>query len=81
MSGTSANFYPLLWTCGGEYAWSSPRVITFLILGIVVLIIFLAYEKWVTKHPMFPVALVQSKRHFFAVSVLCLVSGVNYVPL
>lgn len=66
---------------GGDYAWSSARVISFLVLGIVIMMVFVAYERYVVKYPMFPMRLVQSKRHFFAISVLCLVSGVNYVPL
>jgi MFS family permease len=66
---------------GGDYPWSHPRVVSFIVLGVVVLLVFAAYERWVVKYPMFPMRLVQSKRHFTAVSVLCLVSGVNYVPL
>ncbi|KXS97294.1 hypothetical protein AC578_4581 [Pseudocercospora eumusae] len=67
---------------GGQfYPWGSAHVICMLIFGVVTLVIFGCYERWVVKYPMFPGRLVQSKRHFFSVSALCLTSGINYVPL
>lgn len=66
---------------GQTYPWKSVQVICMLVFGVVTLIIFGIYERFFCKCPMFPARLVQNKRHFIAVSVLCLTSGVNYVPL
>ncbi|QIW98594.1 hypothetical protein AMS68_004112 [Peltaster fructicola] len=66
---------------GQDYAWNSGVVIACLTSGLALLVIFGIYEKWIVKYPMFPARLIQKKRHFFAVSVLCLTSGVNFVPL
>lgn len=66
---------------GQTYSWGSARVVCMLVFGIVSLIAFGVYERFFCKYPMFPGRLIQSKRHFTAVSILCLTSGVNYVPL
>ncbi|KAI5363193.1 putative major facilitator transporter Str1/Tri12, major facilitator superfamily [Septoria linicola] len=66
---------------GADYPWNSPQVICMLVFGVVTLVIFGLYEKFFAKYPMFPGRLIQSKRHFFSVSILCFTSGVNYVPL
>ncbi|KAF2166002.1 hypothetical protein M409DRAFT_66911 [Zasmidium cellare ATCC 36951] len=66
---------------GQTYPWKSVQVVCMLVFGIVTLIIFGVYERFFCKYPMFPGRLVQNRRHFIAVSVLCLTSGVNYVPL
>lgn len=66
---------------GQTHPWNSVQVICMLVFGVVTLIIFGIYERFFCKYPMFPARLIQNRRHFFAVSVLCLTSGVNYVPL
>jgi MFS family permease len=66
---------------GADYPWKSPQVICMLVFGILTLVIFGFYERYLAKYPMFPARLVQNKRHFFSVAVLCLTSGINYVPL
>lgn len=66
---------------GGDYTWNSPQVICMLVFGIFTFILFVLYEKFVAPYPMFPARLIQSKRHFFSVSMLCFTSGVNYIPL
>jgi len=66
---------------GADYAWNSPQVICMLVFGVFTLVLFGLYECYVTPYPMFPARLIQSKRHFAAISILCLTSGVNYVPL
>ncbi|CAK1358395.1 Vacuolar basic amino acid transporter 2 [Cercospora beticola] len=66
---------------GADYPWRSAQVIGMLVAGIVTFILFILYEIYVTKYPMFPGRLIQSKRHFISVSVLCFTSGFNYIPL
>lgn len=39
---------------GQDYAWNSPQVISFVVVGFVIIFAFLAYEAWMTKYPLFP---------------------------
>jgi MFS family permease len=66
---------------GQDYAWNSTHVITCLVTGIAIMGLFAVWEIYLVKYPLFPARLIQSKRHFFAVSVLCLTSGVSKLPL
>jgi MFS family permease len=66
---------------GQDYPWHSAHVIATLTIGLVSLVAFGAWEKFGTKHPMFPMRLAQHKRLFIAICVLCLTSGINYIPV
>ncbi|TVY80305.1 Efflux pump FUS6 [Lachnellula suecica] len=66
---------------GQEYAWSSAHVIACLTVGLVSLVFFGIWEKFGTKHPLFPWRLAQHKRLFIAICFLCLTSGINYIPV
>lgn len=65
---------------GIYYPWSSPRVITALSVGVFLLMCFWAWEYFVAPYPMFPAALATHKQMFTAVLLLCLTSGINYIP-
>ena len=62
---------------GQDYPWKSAHVILAMVFGLVLLVIFFVWERFGTKYPMFPMALVRSPRFFFAVCVLCLTSGIK----
>jgi MFS family permease len=62
---------------GQEYPWHSAHVIATLSAGLVSLVAFGFWEKFGTKHPMFPWRLVRHKRLFFAIVILCLTSGIK----
>lgn len=66
---------------GQDYPWWSAHVIACLVVGLVSLLAFGLYEKFVVRQPMFPGRLAQQKRLFGAICFLCLTSGVNYVPV
>ncbi|OJI98673.1 hypothetical protein ASPVEDRAFT_123073 [Aspergillus versicolor CBS 583.65] len=66
---------------GQQYPWSSGRVISFLTLGIALLLAFLAYEKFFAPYPMFPGSLLQRPRTFTALMVVILLAGINYVSI
>ena len=67
---------------GQEYAWSSAHVIACLTVGLGSLVIFGIWEKFGAKHPMFPLRLAsRSPRIFISICFLCIVSGINYIPV
>lgn len=66
---------------GQDYKWSSPHVIATLTVGLGLLVLFGFWEAFGAPYPMFPTALSQHKRLFVAVCILCLTSGVNYIPV
>ena len=66
---------------GQQYPWNSARVISFLTLGIALLLVFLAYEKFFAPHPMFPGSLLRHPRTFTALMVVILLAGINYVSI
>jgi MFS family permease len=66
---------------GQDYAWSSAPVISTLTLGIAFWVAFFLWERFGTKHPMFPSRLAESPKLFAAVCMLCLTSGINYIPV
>lgn len=65
---------------GQDYAWNSAHVIITLTAGIALLVAFGVWESLGARYPIFPMALVHHKRLFVAICILCLTSGVNYIP-
>lgn len=66
---------------GQDYAWGSAHVVGCLVVGLVALGAFGLYERFVARYPMFPMRLARQKRLFGAICVLCLTSGINYIPV
>ncbi|KAF2762288.1 putative major facilitator superfamily transporter [Pseudovirgaria hyperparasitica] len=66
---------------GQTHPWKSTQVIGCLASSVVSVVLFVLWEKYGAKYPLFPMELVKHPRYFIAVSVLCLTSGVNYVPI
>ena len=67
---------------GQDYAWKSVHVIATMTVGLAALVAFGFWEKFGTKHPMFPWRLAsRNTRLFMAICFLCLSSGINYVPI
>lgn len=66
---------------GQDYAWSSAPVISTLTLGIAFWGAFFVWEKFGARYPMFPMRLAKSPKLFTAVCMLCLTSGINYIPV
>lgn len=66
---------------GKEHAWSSSFVISFLVLGILLLISFILWETFGAKYPLFPRRIIQAPRPFIALMIVIFGAGVNYVGL
>lgn len=66
---------------GIDYPWRSKQVISTLTLGLFILVLFVCYERWVTKWPMFQMRMAKNKRMLAACVLICFASGVNYVPV
>lgn len=66
---------------GQDHPWSSPQVISTLTVGLILLVLFLIWEKFGAKYTLFPSEIMQHKKLFFCISFLCLTSGINYIPL
>jgi MFS family permease len=66
---------------GGEaYTWSDRHVIATLTVGLFLIVCFWAWEYFGAPYPMFPASLATHKKMFTAVLLLCLTSGINYIP-
>lgn len=66
---------------GQQYAWTSAHVLSFLLLGFALMFVFVAWEFFVTKHPLFPRRIIKAPRPFFCMLFVIFAAGVNYVPL
>ncbi|KAL3492261.1 major facilitator superfamily domain-containing protein [Aspergillus germanicus] len=67
---------------GQAYPWRSARVISFLTLGLALLLVFVAYEMFFARHPMFPRRLLtRHPRTFTALMLVILLAGINYVSI
>jgi MFS family permease len=66
---------------GQAYPWKTTRVICFVVLGCCLIIVFLLYEAFLAKWPMFPRRLIQHPRPFMALMAVILLAGVNYIPI
>jgi MFS family permease len=79
ISGVVVFLVGLNW--GGQtYAWNSVHVIATLTLGLCTILAFFIWECFGAPYPMFPGALAQHKKMFTAVLLLCLTSGINFIP-
>jgi MFS family permease len=66
---------------GQDYPWHSAYVISFLVVGISLMIAFVIWEMFGTKYPMFPRRIIQAPRPFFCMLFVIFAAGINYVPL
>jgi MFS family permease len=66
---------------GQAYPWNSARVISFVTVGGCLVVIFVLYEIFWARYPMFPGRLLQHPRAFMALMTVILMAGVNYIPV
>ena len=62
---------------GQSYPWKSGHVIGTMVAGGLTVVLFFVWEKFGTKHPMFPMALARAPKPFIAVCILALTSGIK----
>ncbi|KAF2722191.1 MFS general substrate transporter [Polychaeton citri CBS 116435] len=66
---------------GYQYPWSSAHVLVPLILGVVLIIAFIAWEGYGAKHPMFPKRLRQDPNILALTLVITFISGANFFAI
>ncbi|ELR04919.1 hypothetical protein VC83_02808 [Pseudogymnoascus destructans] len=66
---------------GQQYAWTSAHVLSFLLLGFALMFVFVAWEFFGTKYPLFPRRIIKAPRPFFCMLFVIFAAGINYVPL
>lgn len=66
---------------GQNYPWRSAHVLSFLILGIFLMICFCLWEWFGAKYPLFPRRIIHAPRPFFCLIFVIFAAGINYVPL
>ncbi|OQU95521.1 hypothetical protein CLAIMM_01709 [Cladophialophora immunda] len=63
---------------GYQYSWGSPHVLVPLILGAVLIVLFIFWEAYGAKYPMFPKRLKQDPRILGLTLVITFISGANF---
>lgn len=66
---------------GLQYPWKSPRVISFLSIGIGLYLIFALWEKYGAQFPLYPKRILQAPRPFLCIMFVIFSAGINYIPL
>ncbi|KAK2744131.1 hypothetical protein FQN57_004391 [Myotisia sp. PD_48] len=79
ITGTVLFLAGFLWG-GYQYPWRSSRVLAPLLIGFVLLIIFVLWETFVARYPMFPLR-VQDRRTFILTILITFISGANFFSI
>lgn len=67
---------------GGEnYPWRSTHVLSFLIIGVCLMIGFVFWEFFAAPYPLFPRRIIHAPRPFFCLLFVIFAAGINYIPL
>lgn len=61
-----------------QYAWGSAHVIVPIVLGAVIIVLFILWEGWWAKYPMFPRRLKQDPRILSLTLLITFISGANF---
>ncbi|PVH80557.1 MFS general substrate transporter [Cadophora sp. DSE1049] len=65
---------------GQDHGWTSAYVLTFLILGLLMVLGFAIWEMF-APYPLFPKRIVHAPRPFFCMLYVIFAAGINFVPL
>ena len=65
---------------GQDHGWTSAYVLTFIILGLVMVLAFAVWQMF-APYPLFPRRLVYAPRPFFCMLYVIFAAGINFVPL
>lgn len=66
---------------GYTYPWTSVHVLVPLLLGAVLIILFVVWEAYFAKNPMFPKRINQSPRILVLTLIITFISGANFISL
>jgi MFS family permease len=79
---TGLVFFLISLNWGGQvYPWQSAHVLSFLIIGICLMIGFGLWEWFGARYPLFPRRMVYAPRPFFCMLFVIFAAGINFVPL
>ena len=79
---TGLVFFLISLNWGGQvYPWQSAHVLSFLIIGICLMIGFGLWERYGARYPLFPPRMVYAPRPFFCMLFVIFAAGINFVPL
>lgn len=80
LGGLTVFLMGLFWG-DNPYSWHSPHVIGASVAGGIVLLIFIIWELYGARYPLFPRRLVHVPRSFWAIMFVIFTAGVNWIPL
>ena len=66
---------------GQDYPWKSAHVLSFLLIGVLLMFLFGLWEFFGTRYPLFPRRIIHAPRPFFCMLFVIFAAGINYVPL
>ncbi|OKL62702.1 hypothetical protein UA08_01438 [Talaromyces atroroseus] len=66
---------------GYQYSWKTPHVLVPLILGFFILVAFVLWEVYGTRHPMIPRKIMQEPRTLGLILLITCVSGANFFSI
>jgi MFS family permease len=66
---------------GKDYPWESALVLSFLLIGICLMIGAGFWERFGARYPLFPRRIIHAPRPFFCMLFVIFAAGINYVPL
>lgn len=66
---------------GYTYPWTSVHVLVPLLLGAALIVLFIVWEGWFAKFPMFPKRINQSPRVLILTLIITCISGANFISV
>ncbi|TQS36250.1 hypothetical protein Golomagni_03305 [Golovinomyces magnicellulatus] len=66
---------------GQQYAWSSSHVLSFIFIGLALLLIFGFWEMFGAEFPLYPRRILRAPRPFICILIVIFSAGINYIPL
>ena len=66
---------------GQNYPWRSAHVLSFLVIGVCLMISFGFWELLGARYPLFPRRIIHAPRPFFCMLFVIFAAGINYIPL
>jgi MFS family permease len=66
---------------GEQYSWQSSHVVSFFVIGSLLVATFCVWEKFGAAYPLFPRRIIHVTRPFFSLMVVIFAAAINYVGL
>jgi MFS family permease len=66
---------------GQDYPWKSAHVISFLVIGLLLMVAFGFWEAFGAPYPLYPRRIIHAPRPLFCLLFVIFAAGINYMPL